>query len=175
MTREGDAGPTTGRGQLRSHRGEARAREVSRPHSKNRRDFGMPRCASWLVLSAKPRENPTDHSPTQRGVNTEALRLSSCERLTAFRPASWRRHPSPQTRSIGLARSMWVLSSCEMASAPRLLQTALRSGVQEPSKPCGLGKWPACSIRSDGLRRHGEARNVWVGPLGTPGLRSGPY
>ena len=50
--------------------------------------------SSWRVLSAKPRENPTDHSPTQRGVNTEALRLSSCERLTAFRPASWRRHPS---------------------------------------------------------------------------------
>src|SRR5215831_11894180 len=50
--------------------------------------------SSWLGLSAKPRENPTDHSPTQRGVNTEALRLSSCERLTAFRPASWRRHPS---------------------------------------------------------------------------------
>ena len=49
MTREGAAGRTTGRGQLRSHGAGPRAREFNRPVPKNRRRF-------WIAVSLSPRD-----------------------------------------------------------------------------------------------------------------------
>src|SRR5262249_8864949 len=86
------------------------------PAPKNWLDFGMPGC---VVLARVVGKAAPDHSPTQRGVNIEALRLSSCERLTAFRPASWRRHPSIH-RAMCSGRFLYAHSARDMMARSSL-------------------------------------------------------